>query len=750
LSGSAPHPEGSSGGLGQAILKRRRRFSFIWLVPIVAGFISIYLAVTYLADRGPLITITFKTANGITAGQTEVKHKAVSLGMVENVHLSDDFKHVLVHVRINREGAKIMTDHARFWVVRPRLSTGNISGLETLLSGAYIEVDPGDPGGTPESHFTGLEDPPGVRSDEPGSIYVLKAARLGSIGPGAPVFYRDVTVGEVLSYDLGNGLGPVAIRVFVRSPFDKFVHDNTHFFNASGISVSLGPEGVHVEMESLQALLSGGIAFETPRFLEDQKQSAADNEFQLFNSKAEADSAGYSRNVPFVTYFTSSVAGLGRGSVVEIFGLQIGTVTDVRLVMDPVTSNVRARVAFNVQPERVRHVDDAHGGRSSAQIAAALVNQGMRAVLESSNFITGQKDISLQYVPNAAPAALGREGDSLVMPSQPGGLDNITTSLSDITTKLDKIPFDEIGQNLSHLLKSVDSTVSGPDVQNALRQLSATLTDVQHLVRHADEGLTPALKRLPQISEDLQHAVHHADALLGDGGYGGNSDFQRNLSRLLDQVSDAARSIRMLADFLDRHPEALIRGRMPQLGAGFLAMVLTACASPDPDYYTLEPVPGAVVQAPPQVIELRRPGLAGYLDRSDIVLKDAGYRLSVNSQQRWAEPIGDMIGRVLTQDLSQRLPASTVFNASGAITADPTLRIEIDIQRFDQGEDGRITMVAEAALEAGRSHTPLQARQVMVEANPAGPGAANLVAAMSGLLGQLADRMAQEVGRAAS
>ena len=368
----------------------------------------------------------------------------------------------------------------------------------------------------------------------------------------------------MLSYDLGDGLGPVAIRVFVRSPFDKFVRDSTHFFNTSGITVSLGAEGVHVELESLQALLSGGIAFETPRFVADETQSPPNHEFHLYNSKAEANSAGYAQNIPFVTYFTSSVSGLARGSAVVVFGLQIGTVTDVRLVMDPNTSAMRARVAFNLQPERVLPEEQLQHQHDPVGITSTLVKQGLRAVLESSNFVTGQKDISLQYVPNAGAATLGREGDALVMPSQSGGLDNITASVSDIMTKLDKIPFDQIGQNLASALKSVDQTVSGPDVKNALRRLSETLTDVQHLVRHADQGLTPALQRLPQISADLQHAVQHADALLGDSGYGGNSDFQRNLSRLLDQVNDAARSIRMLADFLDRHPEALIRGRTGQ------------------------------------------------------------------------------------------------------------------------------------------------------------------------------------------
>jgi paraquat-inducible protein B len=551
--------------VAEAVL-RRRRFNLIWFVPIIAAGISVYLAVTFLSDRGPLITISFLTADGITAQQTEVKHKAVSLGMVENVHLSKDLKRAVVHVRMKHEALPLLTDHAHFWVVRPRLTPGSISGLETLVSGAYIEVDPGDPGGTPTDEFLGLEDPPAVRSDLPGSTFWLKASRLGSIGPGTPVFFRDVTVGEVLNYDIGNGQGPVRIRIFVKAPYDHFVHDSTHFWNASGVLVTLGAQGIHLEFESLQALLSGGVAFETPRSMLETPHSADDHVFNLFATEADADAAGIASNIPLVSYFDSSVAGLARGSEVEVFGLQIGTVTDVRLTLDPGATHMRARVAFDIQPERVFAETHLNAQTAPADAVAALVRQGMRAVLESSNFITGQKAISLQYVPDAAAATLGHEGSLLVIPSQGGGLDNITASVSDIVTKLDKIPFDEIGRNLNGTLASVNRVVSGPDVQNALRQLSATLTDISHLARHADEGLTPALKRLPQLSADLQQAIARANTFLGQGGIGADSDVQRNLARLLDQVNDAARSIRLLADFLDRHPEALIRGRTGEAG----------------------------------------------------------------------------------------------------------------------------------------------------------------------------------------
>lgn len=553
MSGSADRPVAS--------VRRRRRFSLIWLVPITAAGIGLYLAVKTLLDQGPLITITFLTANGITAGQTEVKHKAVSLGTVESVRLSKDLKQVIVQVRMKREGDQLLTTHAHFWVVRPRLTAGNISGLETLVSGGYIEVDPGDPGGEPADRFTGLEDPPAVRSDEPGKSYMLRAARLGSIGSGAPVFYRDVVVGEVLSYDIGDGLGPVKINVFVRSPYDRFVRPSTHFWNTSGISVSFGPQGLHVELQSLQALLSGGIAFSTPPEVAAQKPSADGSSFPLYNSKSDADAAGYITNIPFVTYFKSSVGGLARGSPVEVFGIQIGTVTDVHLLLESGGQNIQARVAFDLQPERVFTEQELSQQKDPELITRTLVSQGMRAVLESTSLITGGKAISLEYVPGAPPAVVSREGDALVMPSQAGGLDNITSSLSSIATKLNAIPFDQIGASLNHTLASLDRATSGPDLKAAVHNLSQTLADVRGLVRRTDAGLQPVLQRLPQMSRDLQTAIVRFSTMLGQDGYGGNSDFQRNVARLLDQLEDAARSIRMLADFLDRHPEALIRGR---------------------------------------------------------------------------------------------------------------------------------------------------------------------------------------------
>ena len=532
---SAPQPP-------TAKVQRHGRFSWVWLIPIVSAGLVAYLAYTSYVERGPLVTLVLATADDLKADETQVKHKAVPLGTVQDIRLADDMRHVIVHVRMTSEAEPMLTDHARFWVVRPRLSAGSIAGLETLVSGAYIEVDPGAPGGKKQHEFQGLAEPPGRQSDEPGRVFVLKAARLGSLSDGAPVYNRDVEVGELLGYELGENADKVSLRIFVRAPFDRLVHAETRFWNASGLSVITGPDGMHVELESIQSLLSGGIAFETSAA--NRSDPAADDNatFELYGDKARADSASYRENIPYVTYFETSIQGLSRGSPVQLFGVQVGSVTDVTLAYDPRKRRMIARVAFDIQPERV-----SGKGRSESvpQGLRGLFSEvGLRAQLESSSLLTGAKDIAILYAPDVKATDLPREGDATVLPGQGGGLDGLTASLSDVATKVDKIPFDQIGQNMNDALQSL-----------------------QRLATQIDTSATPALQRLPAVVDAMAMAAESANGALGAGGYGENSEFKHGVERTLDQVGDAARSVRQLTDYLDRHPEALLRGRSSNAGA---------------------------------------------------------------------------------------------------------------------------------------------------------------------------------------
>ena len=546
----------------EAHVRRRAAFSVVWLIPIVAAVIGGYLAITTLTSRGPEVVIALNSAEGLTAGQTKVRHKAVDLGTVNTIELTKDMSHVIVHVRMTAAAVPYLTDQAKFWVVRPRLSGANISGLETLISGGYIEMDPGPTGGKEKESFVGLENPPGVRSDQPGTTFVVETSRIGSLGSGSPVFYRDIVVGEVLDYNLPEGNGPITVNLFVRAPYDKWIRTSTRFWNASGLRIQLGGQGLHVELESLQAIISGGVAFGTQEDGRSAPVAAANARFPLYPDEEAANASGYKQRIPFVLYFQSSTAGLGVGSPVQLYGINVGNVTDVRLELNPADATARVRVAIDIQPERLIAI----GGdptEDPLKTTQRLVDHGMRAELTTLSYLTSSLAVSFEFPKDAPHVTVTKEGDAIVLPTQAGGLGGITTALANISQKIDAIPFAAIGDNANGVLSAVRSVLGGPELKNALTALSGTLVDVQGLVKRTDAGLSPLMRRLPEVSNDLQQTLARANHLVGsvDAGYGSNSQFSRDLERLMAQLNDGVRSIRLLADFLDRHPEALIRGR---------------------------------------------------------------------------------------------------------------------------------------------------------------------------------------------
>lgn len=558
--------------LSEARVQPQRAFHVVWLIPVVAAAIALFLAYRAISQKGETIQLTFSSADGLTADQTHIRHKAVDLGTVRRITLSPDMGHVIVQADMRREADRFLTDKARFWVVRPRLTAGNISGLDTLVSGSYIEMDPGTPGGQPRTKFAGLEEPPAVRSDEPGRSFTLKANRIGSLSSGSPVFYRDIAAGEVLGYEVHPAERAqdtnILIHVFIRTPYDRFVHQGTYFWNASGVSVQLGAEGVRLQLQSLQSLLSGGIAFDTPPEPRAGPPSGNGASFTLFNDQSAATSAGFQNRIPFLVYFKGSVRGLATGAPVELFGIPIGSVTGIRLDFDPTGRDTRVAVRLEVEPERILGTGVVPD-RNPLAVSRGLVAHGMRVQLRSANYLTGQLIVAMDFFPDQKPVEVHEEDGAIVLPTLPGGLEGITSSLGQILQKVEALPLDDIAKHLNATLAGVDSVTNGPELRQSLRTLTATLATVQELVKQTSTGAGPALERLPQIAQDLQTAVDRAGKLVGsaDAGYGKSSQFRRDLERLMDQFSDTARSVRLLADYLDQHPEALLRGRSGQAGS---------------------------------------------------------------------------------------------------------------------------------------------------------------------------------------
>ena len=543
-------------------IDRKSRLSLIWAIPIVTLIAGVWLAWSTVSQRGPLITVTFETAEGLQANLSHVRHKDVDMGVVHKIALTADRKRVEVTVRMNREAEPLLTDRAQFWVVRPRFFAGSISGLQTLFSGSYIDLLPAAEGGDAKRDFVGLENPPVLQSDVPGRTFLLEANRIGNLSLGSPILFRDLEVGEVLGWDVGEMARNITVHAFVRQPFDKYVHDNSRFWNASGAKVTLGTNGLELQVESLRAVVLGGIAFETPDDPALTEESQSDHPFPLYQSKDAADASSYKRSVPFMANFTNSVAGLAAGSPVTLRGLKIGEVSAVSLVYDRAADNVVVPVHFKLEPERIALLD-LPSDRDLDSRMADLVRRGMRVKLETANFLTGQKQLSMEVYRDVSAAEIGKQGDTYVIPVLGGPAEDIATAATNLINRLNGIPFESMGKNLDQALSGVNALVNDKNLAESMAALRATLASSQSLIDSLNHGLKPALQRLPGVAAGLEDAVKRTDKLIGslDAGYGGDSRFSRDVTRLMSQLSDAARSIRVLADLLSRHPEALIRGR---------------------------------------------------------------------------------------------------------------------------------------------------------------------------------------------
>ena len=540
-----------------ATARRSRRLSIIWVVPLVAVAIGAWLAWDTLSKEGPTIKISFDSGEGLQAGQSQLKYKDIVFGTVKSLALSPDQTHVIVTVGTTRQAEPLLTEGTVFWVVKPRLFAGNISGIETLLSGSYIGMLPAAAAGKTQREFVGREDPPVLGAHVPGRTFLLKSKRIGAVSVGSPIFFRDLAVGEVLGWDIADMAEYVTIHAFIRAPYDSYVHDQTRFWNASGVSVKLGGTGVEVQMESLKALLLGGVAFETPVADIHTAETPEDHIFPLFADRETANAASYTRKIPAISYFPGSVSGLAPGAAVTVHGLKVGEVTDVRLIYDVAKDAVLAPVRYEVEPERVVGV----GKRvfnTDEESVRALLKQGLRASLQSANLITGQQNVALDFVTDAPPAEVTMDGPDFVVPAtEGGGFSGLTASATELLNKVNTMPFDQIGKSLEGILKSVNDVAQGPQMKKSLTDLAGMIASAQGMIQRLDT------KQLPELVSGLDKTLTSANKLVLslDSGYGDNTKFNRDLERVLVQANDSLRSIRALSDLLARHPEALIKGR---------------------------------------------------------------------------------------------------------------------------------------------------------------------------------------------
>ncbi len=544
--GSVPEAEVST---------HKRRISIVWLVPLVAVLIGGWLVYKAISEKGPTVTIVFKSAEGLEAGKTKIKYKDVELGKISSIKLADDLSHVIVTAEMAKQAEKFISQNTRFWVVRARIAAGSVSGLGTLFSGAYIGMDPGKPG-EPKLHFTGLDIPPVVTTDLPGRHFILRATNLGSLDIGVPVYYRRIKVGQVVSYRLDENGQAVTIKVFIHAPQHKLVRKNTRFWNASGFNLVADAEGIRVNTESLVSLMIGGIAFDLPAGAEPAAAADKSEVFKLYRDRESISVKPYARKQRWQLHFDGSVRGLKIGAPVELRGIRIGQVVDINLEFDYQKGLFRIPVLIEIEPDRLSATGDVPEDSERHKIMDYLVAKGLRAQLQTGSLITGQLLVGMDMHPEAPPARIDWQGKYPELPTVPASLEQITDNITRFVAKLDKLPLEQIGADLQQTIHGASKLVDSPELLQAVANLNASLEQIRLLVSDLRTNVTPEISA---TLEQAQNSLAAAEKTLGT-----ESALPVKMKSALDEISAAARSLRLLLDYLERHPESLLQGKGAQ------------------------------------------------------------------------------------------------------------------------------------------------------------------------------------------
>jgi paraquat-inducible protein B len=511
----------------RAVPKKRTRLSLVWVIPIVAAAAGVWIAVTKILEKGPEITIVFLSADGLVANKTKVNYNGLDIGTLTSIKLAEDHKHVIATAAMSPKSEEFLVKDAKFWVVKPRMSGLNITGLGTLLSGNYIGVQLGESKES-ERHFVALETPP-LTGDVPGKIFTLKTLELGSLGAGTPIFFRQLQAGQVISYELDKGGGFLNVKIFVQAPYDQYITPDTRFWQASGVDISLTAAGLHVQTESVMSILAGGIAFETPPTDSPLPPAEAGVTFNLFDDRTDAFEPPVNDPHTYLLVFKQSVRGLTVGAPVELGGIPIGQVVQINPQFDAKTIEFTVPVIVTVDPERygVKFIGESTGQDPVTvhkKVIDTLVSRGLRAQLKTGNLLSGSLYVALDFTPDAPPVTLDWSQTPVQLPTLSGKVEAIEDSVASLLKNLDKTVIDARGTltNANSLMQNLDKT---------LGTTRGTLTNADQLLGNVSQLIEP------------------------------NSVLDTELNILLQQGGDAARALRVLADYLERHPEALIHGK---------------------------------------------------------------------------------------------------------------------------------------------------------------------------------------------
>jgi paraquat-inducible protein B len=518
---------------------KRSRLPLVWIVPLIAAIIGGWIAVRAIVERGPRITVTFIDADGIEAGKTKVRYKSVDVGLVRQVALASDLRTVRVTMEMAKFAEPLLVTDTRFWVVRPRLGSSGVSGLGTLLSGAYISLDKGGEK-TIAREYAGLESPAVVAGGAAGRQFVLESRDLGSLNVGAPAYFHNIQVGQISSLSLDPDGQGVTLKLFVAAPYDRFVTDDSRFWHASGVDVAVDSAGLRVQTQSLTSILAGGIAFDSPIGSNIDSPAPGDTHFRLAANRDSAMKAPDRVVETYILYFEESVRGLAPGATVDFRGVDIGEVTSLKVDYDRTSERFLFPVLINVYPERIRSRYRAGSARPQAEahaLVGRMIEHGFRAQLRTGSLLTGQLYIALDFFPHTDKVKPQPELSPMPLPTIPGNLQMLQNTVVRVARKLDQVPLAEIGNNLNAALTSLNKTLGG--ATGVLGKVDA------EILPEAKSTLEQARSTLSQTRQMLAP----------------EASLQGDLHSTLLSIGRAADSVKLLAEYLDEHPEALLRGK---------------------------------------------------------------------------------------------------------------------------------------------------------------------------------------------
>ncbi|MBS0969801.1 MULTISPECIES: intermembrane transport protein PqiB [Yersiniaceae] len=511
---------------GTARVEKIKRWSPVWIVPIVTALIGAWILFYHFSHQGPEVTLITTTAEGIEGGKTTIKSRNVDVGRVESVTLSDDLNHVILKARLNPDMKKLLKGDSAFWVVKPQIGKEGISGLGTLLSGAYIELQPGRKGEEP-AQYQLLDSPPLAAPDAKGIRVVLDSERSGQLNPGDPVLFRGYRVGSVETSRFDTETRSMHYQLFINAPYDSLVTSNVRFWKDSGVNFDMSSQGMRVEMGSLTTLFSGGVSFDVPNGWERGEQAQEHAEYTLFDDQRSIQDSLYTEHRDFVMFFSDSIRGLSPGAPVEFRGIRLGTVSSVPFTIPGIEqqmdSDYRIPVLIRIEPDRFTK----QLGKNFDMEAALkdALQRGMRASLKSGNLLTGALYIDLDFYPNEKAWKGPRKlGGYELLPTTSGGLAQIQQKVMMTLDKINALPLnpliEEATQTLAQskrtlaetqrTMASLNKITSSKEMQNLPADMQKTLLELNRSMKGFQPG-SPAytkmvadMQRLDQVMRELQ------------------------------------------------------------------------------------------------------------------------------------------------------------------------------------------------------------------------------------------------------